>query len=224
MHASRSCCCRAGGAPAGLREDCEGWSDVPEAAPAARGAANSERFCETQSPFLTQFKCSAPTRSPRTSNSRDVPDQRFPEITAIGHVPQRTDFPVARPHLSTGQKCQRWPCSSRRPRTANGCISWTSASRKRFSAEPHAFQADPGSVQRPEREHGARAEQQYGATTAVSAAWQRPQAILRPGRQGRRADELLTRTPLKRSGAAARCVGRSSQRDPPHPLPTRRQL
>ena len=39
-----------------LEDDCDIVRNVPESIPNARGAANGERFCRTQSPFLTQLK------------------------------------------------------------------------------------------------------------------------------------------------------------------------
>ena len=158
--------------------DCAVVRNVPEAVPAARAAANSERFCETKSPFLTQVKLlGAYTLPYEIQLSGAFQSSAGPEITAIGTFVNAQISPSLGRNLSTGQSAS---IGLLEPRSEYGerlyqldlrFAKGFSLNRTRFQATLDLYNALNGNTVLVQNN-------QYGVTTSASTAWQRPQAIL----------------------------------------------
>ena len=158
--------------------DCEVVQNLPEAAPAARGAANSDRFCRTQSPFLTQVKLLGAYTLPYDIQlSGTFQTSAGPEVTAIGTFVNAQISPSLGRNLATGQSAS---IGLLEPKTEYGERLYQMDLRfsKRFSVNRTRFQATFDLYNALNGNTVLVQNNQYGATTAVSAAWQRPQAIL----------------------------------------------
>jgi hypothetical protein len=158
--------------------DCEVVRNVPEGVPAARAAANSERFCETQSPFLTQVKLLGAYTLPYDIQlSGTFQTSAGPEITAAGTFLNAQVFPSLGRNLSAGQSAT---VGLVEPKTEYGERLYQVDLRfsKRFSLNRTRFQATLDLYNALNGNMVLVQSNQYGATTSANPAWQRPQAIL----------------------------------------------
>jgi hypothetical protein len=160
--------------------DCAVVRNVPEAAPGARGAANSERFCETQSPFLTQFKLLGAYTLPYDIQlSGTFQTSAGPEITAAGTFLNAQISPSLGRNLSAGQSAT---VGLVEPKTEYGERLHQLDLRfaKRFSVNRMRVQATLDLYNALNGNTVLVQSNQYGATIGATAGnvWQRPQAIL----------------------------------------------
>ena len=160
--------------------DCDVVANVPEAAPAARAAANSERFCRTRSPFLTQVKLLGAYTLPYDMQlSGTFQTSAGPELTASSTFLNAQIAPSLGRNLSTGQSAT---VALVEPKTEYGerlyqldlrFAKGFSVNRTRFQAPLDLYNALNGNAVLVQ-------SNTYGLTAgdSIGAAWQRPQAIL----------------------------------------------
>ena len=164
-----------------FENDCEVARNVPEAVPAARAAASSDRFCRTQSPFLTQVKfLGAYTLPYEIQLSGTFQTSRGPEITASGTYVNAQISPSLGRTLSSGSTAT---IGLVEPKTVYGerlhqvdfrfAKRFTLKGRTRLQATMDLYNALNGNTLLVQ-------SNTYGATTGATSgsAWQRPQAIL----------------------------------------------
>jgi hypothetical protein len=160
--------------------DCEVANNVPENIPGARGAANSNRFCRTQSPFLTQVKLlGAYTLPYEIQLSGTFQSSPGPEITASStYVNAQIAQSLGR-SLSSGSTAT---IGLVEPKTEYGERLYQVDFRfaKRFNLNRARFQATVDLYNALNGNTVLVQSNTYGATTGATAgaAWQRPQAIL----------------------------------------------
>ena len=162
-------------------EDCEVVRNLPEATPAARAAANSDRFCRTQSPFLTQVKMLGAYTLPYDIQlSGTFQTSPGPEVTASGTFVNAQVVPSLGRNLSTGTSVSvglvEPKTAVRRAAVSGGLPAGEAvqlrtgrASRRRWTSSTR-LNGNTVLVQ----------SNTYGATTGAAAGsvWLRPQAIL----------------------------------------------
>lgn len=163
-----------------FEDDCEVVRNVPETIPAARAAANSDRFCRTQSPFLTQVKLlGAYTLPYDVQLSGTFQTSPGPEITASATFVNAQIAPSLGRNLSSGSTAT---IGLVEPKTLYGERLYQVDFRfaKKFTLNRARFQATVDLYNALNGNTLLVQSNTYGATIGATAgsAWQRPQAIL----------------------------------------------
>jgi hypothetical protein len=163
-----------------FEDDCEVVRKLPETIPTTRGAANSDRFCRTESPFLTQLKLLGAYTFPYDIQvSGTFQSTPGPEVTANGQFVNAQIIPSLRRSLSSGSTVA---IGLVEPKTTYGERLYQVDLRfaKKFNGERARFQATVDLYNALNNNTVLVQSNQYGATLGPTAgsAWLRPQAIL----------------------------------------------
>jgi len=161
-------------------EDCEVVRNLPEATPAARAAANSDRFCRSQSPFLTQVKLLGAYTLPfDIQASGTFQTSPGPEVTASGTFGNVQVLPSLGRNLATGTSVN---VGLLEPKTQYGERLYQVDFRlaKRFNFSQRRLQLTMDLFNALNGNTVLVQSNTYGATAGAAAGsvWQRPQAIL----------------------------------------------
>jgi hypothetical protein len=163
-----------------FEDDCEVSRNLPENVATTRGAANGERFCRTQSPFLTQVKLLGAYTLPYDIQlSGTFQSTPGPEVTALGTFVNAQVAPSLGRNLSSGSTVN---IGLVEPKTEYGERLYQVDFRfaKKFNVNRARFQATVDLYNALNGNAVLVQSNTYGATIGATAgsAWQRPQAIL----------------------------------------------